>query len=129
MFTTTDINGEALRAALRISGATALAFVALISVWAFVGQAAAEESRCASREELRSTLEQRFAEAPVAAGKADHNAVVELFADIDGATWTIVVTGPNGQSCILTTGTDWRPSGADQTGQALLPVLDDRSWR
>ena len=47
-------------------------------------------------------------EAPVAVGVTSAGGLVEVFATDDGATWTIVVTTPQGRSCMVAAGEGWR---------------------
>ena len=60
-------------------------------------------SMCGEREQVVSELRQTFQEAPMAMGQVDGNAVVEIFAS-DNGTWTILATGTDGVSCIISAG-------------------------
>lgn len=109
--------------ALRIGSAAAVAFAALISVWASVGPAASQESTCDRREIVRQTLEQGFGEAPAAIGTVSEDVIVELFAEAEGATWTLMVSNTDGHACVLAAGTDWQSPVAPPA----LPILNARS--
>lgn len=91
MPTTTSSDVKHVRTALRIGGATVLAFLALLSVWASVRPAAAERSLSAGREQVRQALAEKFGEAPVALGLVDRDTMIEVFAGSEGATLTIRV--------------------------------------
>lgn len=71
------------------------------------GAAAAEASACGKRSELLAHLAGRFAEEPVARGQTRDGAVVEILASIDGASFTVIRTTPDGISCLIATGSDW----------------------
>lgn len=64
---------------------------------------------CAPRDQVLKRLEQEFRESPVAMGIARAGeAVIEVLASDGGASFTLILTLPNGQSCLLATGTDWQ---------------------
>jgi hypothetical protein len=60
--------------------------------------------------------EQHFNEEITAVGLVDQNAMVEIFAS-EGGSWTIIATGTDGLSCILSAGEGWESTakvrGAD----------------
>jgi hypothetical protein len=61
---------------------------------------------CADRAEMVKSLADRFKENPAAMGQIDGNAVVEVFVSSNG-TWTILATGTDGRSCVLSAGEGW----------------------
>lgn len=71
---------------------------------------------CGERERLVGELEQHFNEEITAVGLVDQNAMVEIFAS-EGGSWTIIATGTDGLSCILSAGEGWESTakvrGAD----------------
>jgi hypothetical protein len=95
-------------ARLRVLGATGLALALLLGAHAALAQGA-PPTACASHETMSAQLAQRFAEVPVALGlTGGGRMVVQLFASADGATWTVVLTSPDGKSCIAAAGRDWQ---------------------
>ncbi|MER8447642.1 hypothetical protein NKH52_31205 [Mesorhizobium sp. M1066] len=62
---------------------------------------------CAPRPELLKQLSDRFKEAPVALGLAKNGSVIEVLTSDDGETWTIMVSQPNGSSCLVAVGEGW----------------------
>ena len=92
-----------LSAVLRVLGTSALALVLLVAV----GPQASAQQVCMDRSELSSLLGQRYAETRVARGLSDRGRMIEVFASGDGATWTMVVTTPQGHSCIVASGEGW----------------------
>ena len=62
---------------------------------------------CHSHADLTEMLEQKFAEQPNALGLQANGHLVEVFVSNDGTSWTIVVTRPDGWSCIIAVGQHW----------------------
>src|SRR5262245_59030084 len=62
---------------------------------------------CHSHADLKVMLNQKYSEAPSAIGMQANGHLVEVFASNDGTSWTIVVTRPDGLSCIVAVGEDW----------------------
>ena len=58
---------------------------------------------CGDRGEVVNELSRQYAETPMAVGQVDGNAVVEIFVSESG-TWTILATGTDGVSCIVSAG-------------------------
>jgi hypothetical protein len=61
---------------------------------------------CGDRERLVQELESQFNESVTAVGQVDSNAIVEVFVS-DSGSWTIIATGTDGMSCILSAGEGW----------------------
>ena len=59
------------------------------------------------RKVVVEQLAERYAETPVELGITSEGAVLELFITPGGATWTMVVTLPNGLSHVVATGESW----------------------
>lgn len=64
------------------------------------------ESVCGERGEFLQHLSQRYSEAPVAMGLASNGSVIEVLASEQGS-WTILLTTPNGITCLVATGDAW----------------------
>jgi hypothetical protein len=88
----------------RIVGAVAiLAGVQLVSA-----TADAASPQCGPRTALLDQLAKQYKEAPAAVGLANGGALVEVLTSEDGATWTIVVSRPDGTSCLVAAGQEWQ---------------------
>ncbi len=97
-------SGETPKVAiLRVLGATALALALLLGLRA----PASAQAACTTHAEVTRQLDGRYAESPIAIGLASTGSVVEVFASGDGSTWTIVMTMPNGTSCVVVNGEAW----------------------
>jgi hypothetical protein len=62
---------------------------------------------CHSHADLAEMLNQKYAEQPSAVGLQANGHLVEVFVANDGTSWTIVVTRPDGWSCIVAVGEHW----------------------
>ncbi len=79
-----------------------------------MAQPALAQNVCASRDILVDSLAQDYSEAPSALGISDSGAVVEVLSAKDGTTWTILMTTPDGISCVVATGEMWERLPDDQ---------------
>ena len=70
-------------------------------------QAGAQAAVCGERSAVLTALGGRFAEKLESMGLAGNGTVVEVLSSEDG-TWTIIMTAPNGVSCLLAAGDYWR---------------------
>lgn len=70
---------------------------------------------CGDRGYIAQKLDNGYSEKPVAMGLSADGAVVEVFASNAGS-FTIIVTRPNGLSCILVTGESWEDLMALKAG-------------
>lgn len=61
---------------------------------------------CGERAELVSLLEKGYAESRRSLGLASDGAVFEVFLSAKG-TWSLVVTRPDGRSCLVAAGEAW----------------------
>lgn len=68
-------------------------------------QAPAQEF-CAARNEMVKSLSDKYREAPAALGQVNGDAVIEVFVSEMG-TWTILATGTDGKSCVVSAGENW----------------------
>ena len=62
---------------------------------------------CESRAAVLYFLSSKYAEAPVAMGVSKHGGVVEILTSGPGSTFTIIVTTPNGMTCMVAAGDSW----------------------
>jgi hypothetical protein len=70
--------------------------------------AVAAPANCGPRAELLKKLAKQYREAPVAVGLANNGALVEVLTSDSGATWTILISDPNGLSCLIAAGEEWQ---------------------
>ena len=68
----------------------------------------AASPQCGPRTALLDQLAKQYKEAPTAVGLSNSGALVEVLTSTDGTTWTILVTGPDGTSCLAVAGQEWQ---------------------
>ena len=66
----------------------------------------AQASNCAARDTIIAKLAKAYAEQPVSLGVTAQGGLLEVLASPDG-TWTILVTLPNGPTCLVSHGDGW----------------------
>lgn len=83
---------------------------ASLAVAAVIGlpstEANAQQTVCGARESLVERLEVRFKESETAYGITGNGMVAELFVSAEGS-WTLVLTRPDGISCLMAAGQNW----------------------
>ena len=68
----------------------------------------AQTQLCGQRASVIGSLAEKYREAPVAVGVTSTGGIVEVLTTSDGATWSIIVSNPNGTSCLVAAGEGWR---------------------
>mgnify|MGYP000164701444 CR=1 FL=1 len=69
--------------------------------------AAAQAPQCAQREAVLERLADSYHEEPVSIGVTATGSLLEVLASPEG-TWTIIITVPNGPTCLVSSGEGWR---------------------
>jgi len=64
---------------------------------------------CGARASILGQLAERYHEAPANMMLANSGGIVEILTSETGS-WTIVLTHPNGISCLLRAGEHWEPA-------------------
>lgn len=64
--------------------------------------------QCNTRDSVLELLAEKYSEAPIAVGVANNGGLVEVLATGDGNTWSIIITTPQGVSCLVAAGEGWR---------------------
>jgi len=72
------------------------------------GAVFAQGRNCGDRALIVERLESKYGEARTAAGLTTQNGMVEIFASDDSGSWTILITTPSGQSCLVAAGESWQ---------------------
>jgi hypothetical protein len=65
---------------------------------------------CAPRSEITAKLARDFKEVQQGVGVVNDKAVIEIFVSGKGS-WTIIATGVDGNSCLLSSGENWEGNG------------------
>lgn len=91
---------------VRIAFCVLVSFFVLCIVMAL--SPANAEPQCTDYKTLQSALLEKFHETPSAAGlAAEGKAAYTVFSTPDGASWTLVIVGVSGKSCIVAAGDHW----------------------
>ena len=83
-----------------------LSALVLIIGSSFLAPAASAQPVCGAHRTVSDNLKKSYAEAPVSMGVTMGGGVIEVYASAEG-TWTLVITQPNGMSCLIAAGQDW----------------------
>lgn len=103
------------KAAFAALSATTLAAAAIIGLPST--EANAQQTICGARESLVERLEVRFKENETAYGITGNGMVAELFVSAEGS-WTLVLTRPDGISCLMAAGQNWEMLPPDLSATA-----------
>jgi len=77
----------------------------------------AQGAVCDKRKDVMSHLARKYSELPVALGVANNGGLVELLTTEKGTTWTLIITLPNGLTCLLAAGESWESMAKTAFGQ------------
>jgi len=94
---------------MKFLGST-VSFILLFSPAAF-----AEQPACGPHDEAVAQLAEKFHESSKSQAITGAGTLLEVFRTEDGSTWTIVVTTPQGMSCVVAAGKDWADANAAPT--------------
>ena len=83
-----------------------ISVLAVMTAFAVLTPAVSAETVCGEREKFIDHLSTSYNEAPRAIGLASNGNVLEVLVSA-GGTWTIIVTRPNGMSCVVASGEAW----------------------
>ena len=79
-------------------------FLAVILFVASTGWAAADTKACIDREAAIRHLQGKFSEVPAALGLTNAGEMLEVFTSDEGRSWTMLLTTPDGNTCLVATG-------------------------
>ncbi len=88
--------------------AASFAAAALLGPVGAHAQTQSQTLLCDQRASVIGRLAEEYREAPVAIGVTSTGGMVEILTTGDGGTWTIIVSNPNGTSCLIAAGEGWR---------------------
>ncbi len=96
---------------LRIAAALGAVFATI----ALAGIPAAAQTVCADHNQITDRLATIYSESRVGIGLDENGRVIEVFASEQGS-WTILVTFPDGRTCLIAAGEAWEPAMLAVTG-------------
>ncbi len=88
--------------------ATTIAAATILGPMGTRAQTQVQAQQCDQRAKVLGHLAQKYKEAPIAVGVTSSGGIVEVLTTGDGLTWTIIVSDPNGTSCLIAAGEGWR---------------------
>ncbi len=83
-----------------------LSIAMFLGAAAFIAQDASAQSVCGERAKFVNQLSKNHQEAPTSIGVTNSGQMIEVLTSSNGS-WTILVTSPNGVSCIVAAGEAW----------------------
>ena len=102
------------RGASCVASGLVMAAIALLPA-----DAAAGNDQCSKHKDITQQLQQKCKERLVGLGITSQGGLVEVLAAHDGATWSIIVTTPEGVTCLVAAGEGWRSKSMVAAGLAL----------
>jgi len=78
------------------------------AILALSASAASAEPQCNTRDSVIKQLSDKYREAPVALGVTHNGGLIEVLSTGEGKTWSIIITSPQGMSCLVAAGEGWR---------------------
>ena len=79
----------------------------LVGLSALPASAEVQQPVCGVHQDVLEWFKRAYSETPVSIGLATNGAVIEVLKSAEG-TWTIVMTQPNGVSCLMAAGEGWQ---------------------
>ena len=80
--------------------------------------ATAQQLPCGKRDEMVKSLFSQYREQPRGMGLANQTSIIEIFTSKSGS-WTILLTKPDGASCIVSAGEAWEDIPPTQSYTSL----------
>ena len=66
------------------------------------------QANCGARDSVVAKLASGYGESFAGGGFQSSTRIIEVWMSQEKGTWTILVTRPDGSTCVLAAGTDWR---------------------
>lgn len=114
-----DIGGRHRNRWLLVMILIITAFVMLagagLGVEDFMKRAEAQQTVCGTRDAFAERLEQQFGERPHSVAITGNGMIAEIFVSPVDRTWTMILTRPDGISCLYASGHAWEviPAAVD----------------
>ena len=86
---------------------------------AFPASATAGNDLCGKRQVITQQLLQKYKESTVGLGVTSQGRLIEVLTTVDGTTWSIIMTTPEGVTCLVASGESWRTKPTSASGPML----------
>lgn len=97
-----------MRTLFRAIPGTSIMAIAGVVLSAGTPAPAQAQTGCDSRASIVDQLRDDYREAPVAYGLEQSGSVVEVLISENGQSWTVLITRPDGITCIAAAGQHWQ---------------------
>jgi len=87
---------------------------AAVATLAFAGSAIAAPV-CSARSDILTKLANSYHEQPASVALTSDGRLLEVLKSDDAKTWSILLTAPNGVSCLVAAGESWQDKGQDNS--------------
>ena len=73
-------------------------------------------THCAKRDVIVDRLAEFYDESQASIGLSNSRKMIEIWTSAGAGTWTLLMTRPDGISCVIDSGTHWQEMERDGTG-------------
>ncbi|MEM9043485.1 MAG: hypothetical protein AAGC81_02235 [Pseudomonadota bacterium] len=99
---------------------TSILAAIIINVVFFSPAQSQESARlCGDRVQIVERLKSVYGETMSGGGLRNSSSIFEVWRSLESGTWTILMTQPNGVTCVMAAGTDWRDVDTGPDGASL----------
>lgn len=94
-----------------------------IATLALAGTAMAAQPVCSARSDILAKLANAYHEQPNSVAVTAEGSLLEVLTSSDDTTWSILITAPNGVSCLVAAGKDWQEKNGKAASDAGDPQI------
>ncbi len=91
---------------------------ALIFGTVAIGPPVLAQTACMPRDRMVDSLNSRFSETLAGGGLQTEHRLIEVWRSAESGSFTIILTRPDGMSCVLASGQNWHDKAAVPAGVA-----------
>jgi len=84
-----------------------------------LAQIVPQQVPCGERTAMLGHLAEKYGETAIGIGLSEEGNAVELLISKDGKSWSILLTSPDGKSCLVSSGAHWQRAKQAPTGTPL----------
>jgi len=88
---------------------------AAVATFALAGSAVAATPVCSARNDILAKLANSYHEQPASVALTSDGRLLEVLKSDDAKTWSILLTAPNGVSCLVAAGESWQDKDQQDT--------------